>query len=75
MYSNYNCFSKVIKYKIQNVYDYKVVSEQYKLLYEKIIQENKKLKELIKSENLILKNLDTKFKNLQKKCIISFTIP
>ena len=34
-------FSDNIKNKIQNVYDYKVVSEQYKLLYEKIIQENR----------------------------------
>ena len=38
---NLKSFSNNIKNKIQNVYDYKIVSEQYKLLYEKIIQENK----------------------------------
>ena len=38
---NLKSFSNNIKNKIQSVYDYKVVSEQYKLLYEKIIQENK----------------------------------
>jgi len=37
---NLKNFSNNIKNKIQNVYDYKIVSEQYKLLYEKIIQEN-----------------------------------
>lgn len=36
-----NSFSNNIQKKIQSVYDYKIVSEQYKLLYEKIIQENK----------------------------------
>ena len=34
-------FSNNIKNKIKNEYDYKIVSEQYKLLYEKIIQENR----------------------------------
>ena len=34
-------FSNNIKNKVQNEYDYKIVSEQYKLLYEKIIQENR----------------------------------
>ena len=34
-------FQIILRIKKQNVYDYKIVSEQYKLLYEKIIQENK----------------------------------
>ena len=38
---NLKNFSNNIMNKIQNVYDYKIVSDQYKLLYKKIIQENK----------------------------------